>query len=96
MANSIAGITAQGKTRLTPVRITSKGQVTIPQHLRERYGLMPETEVEFVEVSGDVVLRRAGPQSADRAQRIVDRMVGAGRGTMSADEIIAISRGYDT
>jgi AbrB family looped-hinge helix DNA binding protein len=81
---------------LTHVRITSKGQVTIPQRLRERYGLMPETEVEFVEVGGDVVLRRAAPQTADRAQRIVDRMVGAGRTTMSADEIVAIARGYDT
>ena len=48
------------------MRITSKGQVTIPQRLRERYGLMPETEVEFVEVGGEIVVRRAGAQSADR------------------------------
>ena len=30
------------------VRITSKGQVTIPQGLREQFGLLPNTEVEFV------------------------------------------------
>lgn len=78
------------------MRITSKGQVTIPQRLRERHGLMPETEVEFVEVDGEIVLRRAGAKSKDRAQELVDRLTGTGHGTMSADEIIAISRGYDT
>jgi AbrB family looped-hinge helix DNA binding protein len=77
------------------MRVTSKGQVTIPQRLRERYGLMPETEVEFVEVDGEVVVRRAGAQSADRAQQIVDRMLGAGHSTLSTEEIIAIARGYD-
>jgi AbrB family looped-hinge helix DNA binding protein len=30
------------------MRITSKGQVTIPQEIRERFGLLPNTEVEFV------------------------------------------------
>ena len=30
------------------MRITSKGQVTIPQDIRERFGLLPHTEVEFV------------------------------------------------
>ena len=42
---------ASGLNRLksnTKVRITSKGQVTIPQELRERFGLLPNTEVEFV------------------------------------------------
>jgi len=77
------------------MRITSKGQVTIPQRLRERYGLMPETEVEFVEVGGEIVVRRAGAQSADRAQQIVGRMLGAGHSPLTTEEIIAIARGYD-
>ena len=77
------------------MRITSKGQFTIPQRLRERYGLMPETEVEFVEVGGEIVVRRAGAQSADRAQQIVDRMLGAGHSPLTTEEIIAIARGYD-
>jgi len=29
------------------MRITSKGQVTIPKDIRERAGLLPNTEVEF-------------------------------------------------
>ena len=38
--------------------ITSKGQVTIPQAIRERLGLMPRSEVEF-DVVGDRVRSRA-------------------------------------
>jgi AbrB family looped-hinge helix DNA binding protein len=41
------------------MRITSKGQVTIPQDIRERFGPLPGTEVNFGEVNGVVVLRRA-------------------------------------
>ena len=34
------------------MQITSKGQVTIPQDVRNRLGLLPHTEVEF-ELAGD-------------------------------------------
>lgn len=30
------------------MRVTSKGQVTIPVGIRERFGFLPDTEVEFV------------------------------------------------
>jgi AbrB family looped-hinge helix DNA binding protein len=36
------------------MRITSKGQVTIPADIRERAGLLPHTEVDF-EFDGEVV-----------------------------------------
>ena len=40
------------------MKITSKGQVTIPQQVRERAGLHPHSEVEFeVQPNGDVLLR---------------------------------------
>ena len=48
------------------MRITSKGQVTIPLEVRERLGLLPNTEVEFT-IRGDAALltkagaRRRGP-----------------------------------
>ncbi len=29
------------------MRVTAKGQVTIPQHIREALGLLPDSEVEF-------------------------------------------------
>lgn len=39
------------------MRITSKGQVTIPQAIREELGLHPNTEVEFAVEMGRAVLR---------------------------------------
>lgn len=42
------------------MQITSKGQVTIPQNIRERLGLLPHTEVRF-ELAGDhAKIRKAG------------------------------------
>jgi AbrB family looped-hinge helix DNA binding protein len=39
------------------MRIGERGQVVIPKEMRERYGLRPNTEVEFVEERGRLVLR---------------------------------------
>ena len=41
------------------MKITSKGQVTIPQEMRERYRLHPDTEVEFAASELGVVIRPA-------------------------------------
>ena len=41
------------------MRITSKGQVTIPQDIRERAGLLPHTEVAFEYRNGQVILQRS-------------------------------------
>jgi antitoxin PrlF len=38
------------------VRVTSKGQVTIPQAIRERYGLLPDTDVDFIVSGGRVTI----------------------------------------
>ncbi len=42
------------------MRLTSKGQVTIPQAVRDKAGLHAHSEVEFeVCANGDVLIRRA-------------------------------------
>lgn len=46
------------------MRITEKGQVTIPKTLRERYGLRPGSEVKFVERDRRLVLEKAVGQDA--------------------------------
>lgn len=38
------------------MKITSKGQVTIPQRFRLKFGLLPHSEVAFEEIDGRVVL----------------------------------------
>jgi AbrB family looped-hinge helix DNA binding protein len=40
------------------MRISERGQVTIPKALRERYGLKPNTEVEFIAEEGWIGIRK--------------------------------------
>ncbi|MGH7805565.1 MAG: AbrB/MazE/SpoVT family DNA-binding domain-containing protein [Candidatus Binatia bacterium] len=74
------------------MRITSKGQVTIPIEIRERLGLLPETEVEFA-VDGSAVRIRRARASKGRGARLVERMRGRGSVRMTTDEIMALTRG---
>jgi AbrB family looped-hinge helix DNA binding protein len=75
------------------MRITSRGQVTIPAEIRERAGLLPHTEVEF-EFDGKVVrILRAKPGKKDgRGARLVAHLRGRGDVAMSTDAIMALTR----
>lgn len=73
------------------MRITSKGQVTIPLPIRERMGLLPETEVEFSIEGNRVILKKAGKKSG-RGKAIVTHMRGKATSGMSTDEIMALTR----
>lgn len=76
------------------MRITSKGQVTIPQAIREKLGLLPNTEVEFVVEGRAVRIVKVQPRRGDgRGQAIVRRLRGRGSVSMSTDEILALTRG---
>ena len=73
------------------MKVTTKGQVTIPQHLRDKTGIVPGSEVEFVEQGGRVYLRKArGP---GRGRRLIGRLRGRGGVRMSTDDILALTRG---
>lgn len=77
------------------MRITSKGQVTIPQEIRNRLGLLPHTKVEF-ELAGDHArIRKARPQPAEsvRGRLAVEVLRGTADSRMSTDEILALTRG---
>ncbi len=74
------------------MRITSKGQVTIPLEIRERLGLLPETEVVF-EVVGSAVRVRKAPGASRRGAAIVARLKGRGRSRLTTDQILALTRG---
>jgi AbrB family looped-hinge helix DNA binding protein len=77
------------------MRITAKGQVTIPQYIRERAGLMPGTDVEFEIESGLVRLVKAKPGGGrrSRGRKLVDSLRGCGDFKMTTDEIVALMRG---
>jgi len=78
------------------MRITSKGQVTIPADIRARAGLMPNTEVTF-EYDGTAVriVPVTSPRKPSRGAMLVAhlRRHGKGQGTMTTDEIMALTRG---
>ena len=74
------------------MKITSKGQVTIPQELREQYGFLPHTEVEFKAARDGLKLVKSGRRGS-RGKRLVERMVGRGDGRMTTDEIMQLTRG---
>jgi len=74
---------------LTEMRVTQKGQVTIPLEVRRALGIEPGSDVDF-EVDGHgarLVVDR------ERAADEIDRMRGAGEGVMTTDEILALTRG---
>lgn len=74
------------------MKITVKGQVTIPQEIRERHGLLPGTEVQFVDDGKEVRLVKAeGPRR--RGDALVERMRGRADTRLTTDEIMALTRG---
>lgn len=76
------------------MRITSKGQVTIPAEIREKAGLLPNTEVDF-EFDGKVVRisRAKVSDKKSRGARLVAHVRGRGDVAMSTDAIMALTRG---
>lgn len=75
------------------MRITAKGQVTIPAAIREQAGLMPLTEVEF-EYDGRAVriVKARGKRKSSRGDLLVARLKGRGDVAMSTDQIMALTR----
>jgi len=74
------------------MRITSKGQVTIPLAIRKRFGLLPHTEVVFEIVGASVQLRRS-PGASQRGAAVVARLRGRSRSRLTTDQILALTRG---
>jgi AbrB family looped-hinge helix DNA binding protein len=75
------------------MRITSKGQVTIPQEIRRAYGLLPHTEVVFRVEEGRVLLDKV-PQQLEPGAEAIQRLRQARlRPRLSTDELLALTRG---
>ena len=79
------------------MRLTTKGQVTIPLEIREKLGLMPLTEVEFDIVGESVRIRkkdgRGAGSSKSRGQLMLEAMSKAPRPLLTTDQIMALTRG---
>ena len=76
------------------MQITTKGQVTIPQEIRNQLGLLPHTEVEF-EMAGDHARIRKAKSilgTSTRGRRAIETLRGTADTRMSTDEIMALTR----
>jgi AbrB family looped-hinge helix DNA binding protein len=78
------------------VVLNSKGQVTIPAHLRAKYGLHAGDEVEVIDVNGTLQIVRA-QGAGTRGQRLVGRLRNTASSRdvagLSTDQIMALLRG---
>ena len=64
------------------MRVTTKGQVTIPQHIREKLVITPATEIDFIEEKGKNITTRK-----------FRKLRGIATVKMTTDEIMALTRG---
>ncbi|MBW2412553.1 MAG: AbrB/MazE/SpoVT family DNA-binding domain-containing protein [Deltaproteobacteria bacterium] len=72
------------------MRVTSKGQVTIPQHIREKLGIFPSTDIEFVEEKDRVyIVKKEEPANRKNKFR---KLRGVATVRMTTDEIMALTR----
>ena len=73
------------------MRMTVKGQVTIPQELRERFDLRPGAEVEIVATEDGALVRPA--RAGGSGRRLVDQLRDRADAGLDADEILRLTRG---
>ena len=72
------------------MRVTTKGQVTIPQHIREKLGIVPYTDVEFVEEKDRVyIVKKERPRNQNSRFK---KLRGIATVRMTTDEIMALTR----
>jgi antitoxin PrlF len=75
------------------MKVTHKGQVTIPKHIRELAGLLPEMEVEFRFENGRIFLEKT-LSSPNRIELAVERLRRAQPCvSLTTNDILALTRG---
>ena len=72
------------------MRVTTKGQVTIPQNIREKLGIFPASEIDFIEEQGRVYLVKIKGKS--ETQRF-KKLRGVATIKMTTDQIMVLTRG---
>ncbi len=71
------------------MKVTTKGQVTIPQNVRETLGITPQTEIQFVEDNGKFyIVKVDGPEEKGK----FGKFRGIATAKMSTNEILALTR----
>ncbi len=74
------------------MRITSKGQITIPSEYRRKLGLLPETEIAFELRADGVLLKKSRSETKTRAGEHLERIRGSATVKLSTEEILSLTR----
>lgn len=74
------------------MRVTTKGQVTIPQAIREKLNIRPASNVEF-KVAEDGRVYIVKMDDSDNNQDKFRQLRGAATVKLTTDEIMALTRG---
>ncbi len=72
------------------MHVTEKGQVTIPNEIRRKYGIDRYTEIDFKEEDGRVYLVMESPPDG-----VYGRAAGRADAGMSTEEILSLTRGSE-
>lgn len=75
------------------MKLTSKGQVTIPQSLRRRYGLAARTEVVFEAAEGGVLIKPATAPRLQRLKAALRRSRGSAETGLTTAQAMRLTRG---
>ena len=71
------------------MRVTTKGQVTIPRNIRESLGITPETEIDFIESDGKFyIVKTDEPKTKGKFKSLR----GIATAKMTTNEIMSLTR----
>jgi antitoxin PrlF len=73
------------------MKMTDKGQVTIPSAMRRKHGLLPRREVKFVDQPDGVLIVKAGKVS--RGERVLASLLRGGRVKGNTESWLRLTRG---
>jgi len=71
------------------MRVTTKGQVTIPRSVREKLGIVPQTNIDFLEDKGRFYIVKT---TKTKRTNKFKKFRGIATSRMSTDEILKLTR----
>ena len=74
------------------MKVTSKGQVTIPLEIRDKLGIMPGSEVEFVINNKWQAVLRKMSERQERGRQLVEKLRGKSTVSMTTEQIMNLTR----
>jgi bifunctional DNA-binding transcriptional regulator/antitoxin component of YhaV-PrlF toxin-antitoxin module len=75
------------------MKMTAKGQITIPPAMRRKHGLLPRHEVKLVDQPDGVLIVKAGKLS--RGKRVLAALLRGGRVKGDTESWLRLTRGTE-